>query len=278
MKQPPTLLCQISDLHIKTPGSLSYRVVDTAAALRACVDHILGLRQRPDVVAVTGDLTDFGRADEYAHLRQLLAPLPMPVYLLPGNHDDRDALRAAFPDHAYLRQTASYIQYAVDAPPLRLIALDTTIPRESGGALDVDRLAWLEARLDESRDRPVVILMHHPPFRTGIGHMDEIGLADAKPLEAIVRRYPNVERVLCGHLHRPIDARFAGTIASTCPSPAHQVVLDLAEDAANAFTLEPPGYRLHLWDRDVGLVSHTAVIGRFAGPYPFHDTSGTLID
>jgi 3',5'-cyclic AMP phosphodiesterase CpdA len=272
------LLCQISDLHIKTPGSLSYGVVDTAAALRNCVDHILGLRQRPDALVVTGDLTDFGRADEYGHLRALLAPLPMPVYLLPGNHDDRDALRAAFPEHAYLRQTSPYIQYAVDAAPLRLLALDTTIPRESGGALDADRLAWLEARLDEARGRPVVILMHHPPFRTGIGHMDEIGLADARPLEAIVRRHLNVERVLCGHLHRPIQVRFGGTIASTCPSPAHQVVLDLAEDAANAFTLEPPGYRLHRWDAEVGLVSHTAFIGRVDGPYPFHDATGALLD
>jgi 3',5'-cyclic-AMP phosphodiesterase len=272
------LLCQISDLHIKTPGALSYRVVDTAASLRNCVAHILGLRQRPDAVVVTGDLTDFGRPDEYAHLRELLAPLAMPVYLMPGNHDDRAALREAFPEHAYLRQTEPFIQYAVDAAPLRLLALDTTNPGESGGALDGARLAWLEARLDEARDRPVVILMHHPPFPTGIGHMDEIGLADPGRLAAIVGRHANVERVLCGHLHRPIQVRFAGTIASTCPSPAHQVLLDLAEDAQNAFTLEPPGYRLHLWDPGVGLISHTAFIGRFDGPYPFHDASGGLID
>lgn len=272
------LLCQISDLHIKTPGALSYRIVDAAAALRACVDHILGLRQRPDAVVVTGDLTDFGRKEEYAHLRELLAPFSMPVYLLPGNHDDREALRAAFPDHAYLRQTSPFIQYAVDVAPLRILALDTTIPLESGGALDEPRLAWLSARLEEARDRPVVILMHHPPFRTGIGHMDEIGLVDAAPLEAIVRRHPNVERILCGHLHRPIEVRFGGTIASTCPSPAHQVLLDLAPDAQNAFVLEPPGFQLHLWDPGAGLVSHTGVIGRFDGPHPFHDPSGTLID
>jgi len=272
------LLCQISDLHIKPPGSLSYRVVDTAAALRACVDHVLRLRQQPDAVVVTGDLTDFGRTDEYAHLRELLAPLPMPIYLLPGNHDERGALRDAFPDHAYLRQTSPYIQYAVDAEPLRILALDTTIPRESGGALDAPRLAWLSAELDRARHRPVVILMHHPPFTSGIGHMDEIGLADATGLEAIVRRHPNVERILCGHLHRPIQVRFAGTIATTCPSPAHQVLLDLSRDAENAFVLEPPGFALHLWQPGVGLVSHTAVIGRYDGPYPFHEPGGALID
>lgn len=272
------LICQISDLHIKAPGALSYRVVDTAGALRRCVAHILGLPQRPDLVVATGDLTDFGRPDEYLHLRELLAPLhPMPVYLMPGNHDDRDALRAAFPDHPYLRETRGFIQYAIDAPPLRLLALDTVVPGASGGELDAARLAWLEARLAEAPGRPTVILMHHPPFQTGIGHMDQIRLADPDAFEAIVRRHPSIERVLCGHLHRIIQVRFGGTIAASCPSPAHQVVLDLSPDAANAFVLEPPGFQLHWWDDAAGLVSHTAFVGRFDGPYPFHD-GDMLID
>jgi len=271
------LFCQISDLHVKAPGALAYRVVDTAASLRRCVAHILALPQRPHLVVATGDLTDFGRPDEYLHLRGLLAPLPMPVYLMPGNHDDRDALRAAFPDHPYLRETRGFIQYAIDAAPLRLLALDTVVPGAGGGALDAARLAWLEARLAEAPAQPTVILMHHAPFPTGIGHLDRIGLADAHRLEAVVRRHPHIERVLCGHLHRVVQVRFGGTIAASCPSPAHQVVLDLAPDAANAFVLEPPGFALHLWDDAAGLVSHTAFVGRFNGPYPFHD-GDTLLD
>src|SRR3989442_223519 len=98
------LACQISDLHVKAPARLSYRVVNCAAMLARCVAEILRLPQRPDLVLATGDLTDSGRAEEYAHLRALLAPLPMPVYFIPGNHDERGALRAAFPEHAYLPQ------------------------------------------------------------------------------------------------------------------------------------------------------------------------------
>jgi 3',5'-cyclic-AMP phosphodiesterase len=271
------LLCQISDLHIRVPGKLSYRVVDCAAMLARCVEEIAHLPQRPDAMVITGDLVDFGRAEEYAHLRKLLAPLSMPYYLIPGNHDERGALRAAFPDHAYLRQWPPYIQYAIDDWPLRIVALDTVIPGEGGGRLDDERLAWLDRVLAEKRAKPTVVIMHHPPFTTLIGHMDKVGLQGSDALAEVIARHPQVERVLCGHLHRPIQFRFAGTLASTSPSPAHQVALDLAPDAASRFKMEPPGFQLHAWREGLGVVSHTAFIGDFAGPYPFYE--GTqLID
>lgn len=275
--QRPFLVAQLSDLHIKAEGRLSYRVVDTTAMLSACVAHLLAQRQQADVVVFTGDLTDFGRPEEYAVLRELIAPLAMPVYLVPGNHDERAALRAAFPEFAYLRQSPEFVQYAIDEHPLRILALDTLVPGEGRGEVCAARLAWLEARLAEQPTRPTLVLMHHPPFRTFIGHMDQQGLTGADALAAVIRRHPQVERVLCGHLHRPIDVRFAGTIASTAPSPAHQVALDLAEDAASRFIMEPPAYRMHAFTPETGVVTHTAFVGSFAGPYPFHE-GGALID
>src|SRR2546422_10702180 len=175
------LACQISDLHVKAPGRLSYRVVNCAAMLARCVAEILRLPQRPDLVLATGDLTDAGRAEEYAHLRELLAPLPMPVYFIPGNHDERGALRAAFPEHAYLRQWDPFVQYAIDDWPLRIVAIDTVIAGEDGGRLDDERLAWLEKTLYLKRDKPTLLIMHHPPFPTLIGHMDRIGLSGSEP-------------------------------------------------------------------------------------------------
>jgi 3',5'-cyclic-AMP phosphodiesterase len=274
------ILCQITDLHIKAQGRKSYRVVDTAESLRRCVDSVNKLRQRPDAVVLTGDLVDFGQPEEYAFLRELLQPLTMPYYLLPGNHDERGALRAAFPDHAYLHNTHDgneRIEYVIDDHPLRIVALDTVIPRASGGELNPASLGWLDRVLQAQPERPTVIVMHHPPFRTGIGHMDEIGLAQPEALEQVVRRHPQVERILCGHLHRAIHARFGGTIASTCPGTSHQVVLDLSPDAASQFVIEPPAFQLHMWDAQAGLVSHTAYVGEFDGPYPFYDGDG-LID
>lgn len=280
----PTFLVQLTDLHIREPGRLAYRRVDTSAYFREAVASVLALRQKPHAAVLSGDLTDFGRAAEYASLAEQLAPLEaagIPLYLMPGNHDARDGLRLAFPSHGYLAQTAGepWVQFAVDVGPLRLLALDTVVPMQSGGTLDAPRLRWLAAALDEARDRPVVIAMHHPPFRTLIGHMDAIGLAaGSAELEALVARHRNVERVICGHLHRAIEVRFGGTIASTSPAPAHQVCLDLAPDAESQWTLEPPAFRVHAWDPlSKRLVSHLASCGRFEGPFPFFE-GGVLID
>ena len=275
---PYTFLVQITDLHIREPGRLAYGRIDTAPYLRRTVDSVLALRQQPDALVITGDLSDFGREAEYAHLAALLAPLgDLPVYLLPGNHDERAQLRRSFARHGYLQGGGEFVQYSVKVGPLRLIALDTMVPGESHGALCAARLQWLEDELAACRGEPVVIAMHHPPFRTLIGHMDKIGLLEgAGQLEAIVARHPNVERILCGHLHRAIDVRFGGTIASTSPAPGHQVALDLQPDAPSAWMLEPPALRVHAWDGQ-RLVSHLAASGIFEGPYPFHE-NGMLID
>jgi len=276
------LLAQITDLHIKTPGALAYSRVDTAACLTRCVERLNALVPRPDAVLVTGDLVDFGTVDEYRHLAEILKPLRIPFYLLIGNHDDRAALREVF-DASYLHEGADqngFVHYAFNLGALRIIALDSQIPHVSGGTLCDARLAWLEAQLDQSRDRPVIIALHHPPFATGIGHMDDMSLdtAASAKLASLLSRFPNVERVLCGHVHRPVHRRFAGTIASIAPSTAHQVVLDLRPDAPSAWTAEPGAFVLHQLMADGGVVSHHAYIDPFDGAHPFFDPDGKLID
>jgi 3',5'-cyclic AMP phosphodiesterase CpdA len=274
------LLAQISDLHIKRPGAVAYRRVDTAAALARCVARLNALVPRPDAVVVTGDLVDLGSAEEYQYLRSLLAPLAIPFYLLVGNHDARDALRDAFQQQPWLHTGGEFVQYALDIGPLRLVALDSQVPMQSAGSLCDARLAWLESELDAARGRPVVVALHHPPFACGIGHMDKQRLdpSSSERLAGIIARHANVERVICGHVHRPIFVRFAGTIASAVPSPAHQVALDLSVDGPSAFRLEPPAFALHRYDAASGLVTHHAYIDEGDGPYPFYESDGTLID
>jgi Icc protein len=274
------IIAQITDTHIVAPGKLFrcpvqgtaphaervYRDFDTAPYLARAVAALNALVPRPDITVVTGDLVDNGEPEEYEHLRRLLKPLAMPVFVIPGNHDSRDLLRSAFGGDGYL-PLEGFLQYTVEDYPLRLVALDTLVPGQHHGSLCAERLAWLDRALGAQPARPTVVLMHHPPFRTGITYMDNYGLENVAGLAEIVARHPQVERILCGHLHRAIDRRFAGTVAGTSPATAHQVRLNLVPDVRISFIFEPPGYQLHLW-QNAGLVTHTVPLGEWAGPYP----------
>jgi len=274
----PFLIAQISDLHLKAGQRLTYGVVDTLGALRRAVDHLNRLHPRPDIVVISGDLVDFGRPDEYAVLHPELARLEMPCYLVPGNHDNREHLLAAFADHAYLPMSAGApLDWVVEEHPVRLIGLDTTIPGAHGGQLLDSQLLWLDEQLARRPDAPTLLILHHPPFISGIGHMDREPFINASALEQVIARHPQVERLLCGHLHRPMQRRFGGSLSCVCPGTSHQIVLDLQQTAPAHFNLEPAGYLLHRLQAQQGLVTHNAVFGEYPGPYPFYDAHG-LID
>lgn len=263
------LIAQISDLHIRPKGQLAYGVAETNVMAERAVNALLRLAPCPHVVILTGDATDCGLDEEYALLTELLDRLPMPVYAVPGNHDRREAMRAAFAPQGYLPK-AGFLDFVVETRPVRLIGLDSLVPGASHGALAPETLAFLAAALDAEPAIPTLVFLHHPPFDCGIGHMDKIRLLHGvEAFAAIIARHGQVERVVTGHHHRPVQTRFAGTICQIAPSVAHQVVLDLSEDSASAFVLEPPAYLLHRWIEGAGLVTHTAYVDRAPGPFPF---------
>jgi 3',5'-cyclic AMP phosphodiesterase CpdA len=264
----PLIVGQISDLHVRVPGARISGVVEPGEQLKRCVERLLALNRRPDLLLLTGDLVESGSPEEYLELRQLLAPLPMPWFVLPGNHDDRSVLRDLFRDHAYLHQWLPFAQYALEQWPLRIVALDTVVPGAPGGRLCEERLEWLDRTLAREPRKPTLIAMHHPPFKTWIEEMDGMGLEHPDRFAAVLARHPQVERIVCGHLHRTIEARFAGIPASTCPSTSHQIALDLEPGSRARMALEPPGFRLHVWSESSGVVSHLVCVGDYPS-FPF---------
>jgi 3',5'-cyclic AMP phosphodiesterase CpdA len=255
------LLCQISDPHVVAAGQLAYGKVDTVGMLERCIAQVLALNPAPDAVVITGDLTNDGAPAQYATLAQLLAPLPMPVYLACGNHDHRGTLQASFAQASYLRGEGGFVQYTVEDLPVRLVVLDTTEPGREGGHLCSARLDWLDRTLAQS-SRPTVIAQHHPPFATGMQLMDTMSLDNPQDEEAVVARHPQVQRILCGHYHRNAQALFGGALACLCPSTAQQLVLDLAIGAEIRIAYEPPAFQLHALV-DGRMVTHTVPIGAF---------------
>jgi 3',5'-cyclic-AMP phosphodiesterase len=253
------IIAQITDTHVKRKGQLLHHMIDTARYLKRAVRRLNALRPRPDVVIATGDLVERGRPKEYKRLRKILAELEIPLYAIPGNHDDRENFRDGFGDHPYLPKNGPFVQYVVDAYPVRMIGLDSTSPGEAAGMLDETRLRWLETRLAEQASRPTLIFLHHPPFKTGIKVVDALGFRGAAEFADLVSRYPNVVRVVAGHIHRPLQLPWAGTYASTASSTAYQVVLDLREGAPLGIVLEAPGFALHVWSPLSGMTSYACL-------------------
>lgn len=256
------LIAQISDLHIKAAGQLAYGKVDTSAFLQRAIAHLNQMQPRPDLVIATGDLVDGGQVEEYENLRSQFAPLTIPLYLAVGNHDDRHALRQVFTDHAYL-PADGFIHYVIEDYPVRLLVLDTLVPQQGYGLMDETRLAWLDHTLAQDLTRPTLVFMHHPPFYSKLNFMDGLMCRGGEAMAAVIARYPQVERVACGHIHRNIQTRWAGTVASVVPSVAHQVTLSLTPEQPIGFALEPPAFHLHIWSDLGGLVTHTISIGQF---------------
>jgi 3',5'-cyclic AMP phosphodiesterase CpdA len=245
-------IAQISDTHILSPKSDQPAASLRADCLRRTVADIND--QQPDAVIFTGDTVQHGQPDEYARLRDLLAPLEAPLYLVPGNRDHKDTLRAAFGDLAYLPVTGDFLHYVIEDHDTRLVGIDSTLVGERKGRFCEARQSWLDKTLAEQPGRPTLLFIHHPPFDVGEHYVGGYRhSAEAAALAAIVERQPQVIGLLCGHVHWPVERKWAGTQARIMPSIAVDVRKGIDEEAAQG----RPIYMLHRVSGSKGLVSET---------------------
>ena len=250
------LVAQLSDTHILSHDSDQPAADIRADCLARCVADIN--RQAPEAVVLTGDTVQHGRPDEYARLRELLAPLGAPLHIVPGNRDDGDAMRAAFPDRAYLRRGHGFLHYVIEDFEVRLVGIDSTLAGERKGRFCDERQAWLDGVLAAVPDRPTLLFIHHPPFDVGehyVGGYRRAGEASA--LEAIVRRHTQVAGLLCGHVHWPVSRAWAGTQARIVPS----VAVDLRKGVDETKVHGRPVYYLHRVSGAGGLASEPRIAG-----------------
>ena len=245
----PFTIVQLTDPHVG--ASWSQDPVTALAAVVAAVGRTLP--GGPDAVIVTGDIANTPSDGEYEQARRELDRLDAPLYVLPGNHDDRDALRR----HFDLSGTAGEsLSYAADLGPVRLVALDTKRVGTASGQLDAARLRWLDRALGEDPPTPTLLAMHHPPAPTGIPAMDAIGIPEAerRSLAEIVSRHRQVRLIAAGHVHRTIVGELDGVPILAIPSTDAQLALDFESEELR-FVPEPPCFAVHVLV-DGRLVSH----------------------
>jgi Icc protein len=199
----------------------------------------------------------------------MLDRIEAPWLVIPGNHDEREAFRRCFADQAYVAEAGPLHFVVGEHGPMRVIGLDVTVPGAHHGDMDDAAVLWLERALALEPDRPTMIMMHQPPVTSGIPYIDAYCCQRGDRLAAIVARFPAVQRVLCGHIHRSMQLLFGGTLLCTAPSTTSAIALRLGPDAQPASYIEPPAMLLHRWVPDGACVSHCCPIGAFPGPFPF---------
>lgn len=263
------LIAQISDLHLVSEGSRCYGLVDTNELAKRAISAINRLKTRPTAVIVTGDIIDTAVAADYSVARDILGRLEMPFYPVSGNHDLSLDLKAAFTNRFAASPLPDRLCYAADIGDVRLVALDSSVPRAPHGALSHEQLSFLDHELTIAAARPAVIAVHHPPMTMGNRSMDKFRLRESTDLADVVARHPNVLRIICGHCHRAIFGSFAGTMVAVAPAVGHQIELALDGDDTFGFNLEPPSFLLHRWTEAEGMTTQVAVVERYPGPYPF---------
>lgn len=257
------LIAQMTDIHIGFDPDAKPEELNRVR-FRATLDRVVSSPNRPDMLVLSGDLTDHGDRESFRKTSALLEGCPFPLLPMVGNHDTREELLGAFPD---CPSEDGFVQYLVERDGLRILMLDTLEPGRHGGAFCEKRRDWLRARLDEAKEAPTLIFMHHPPVVAGIGWMDpcedESWIANFGA--ALAGHEQNILAIHCGHLHRPLSTTFNGIPLNVTPSVAPLVAMDLrpidpqTPDDRDLITTEPPSYALHRWDGK-NLVTHYEVV------------------
>ncbi|AGI66641.1 hypothetical protein OAN307_c09200 [Octadecabacter antarcticus 307] len=260
-----TTILQITDTHIVCDGALVSNRLETSVALSRLIDRIMSIRHQIgaiDAVLVTGDLSDDGSKESYEKFKDLLAPLDLPLLVIPGNHDAREPMRAAFANQFTQDGPLNWVNQVGD---LTVIGLDTLVEGTGKGTLSAPTLDFLETTLANAQNTPILLAMHHPPFLSGINFMDDIGLTNRDAFRDVVSCHTGSMRIVCGHIHSMMVTDVGGHIAISAPSPCSTFNYDLRDGAPLGFMALKDGCLLHTWA--VGF--QTIRIGPDAGPGPF---------
>ena len=267
------LIAQISDTHLAPDTQQTFGIASMAENLARCIQHINALSPKADVVFITGDISNSGQANELHRAASILNDLRCPYYVIPGNHDNRQLVKDTFGfKHCPVEASNSsggFINFVVGGYALQLIALDSTKTRQPGGEICALRANWLAQQLAAEPEQATMIFMHHPPLNFSVLETDDDGFEGSDLLGDVVEKFPNIQRIACGHIHLNAHAAWRGTVVSTAPSIGMSLRLDLSMQLPSAFHLDPPSYQLHYWTAKQDLITHTVQLREDDSCYSF---------
>lgn len=226
------LIAQITDTHLFGDRARTLWEVQTAASFKAILQRLKQLAPQPALLLLTGDLSQDMTPESYQYLCDELKFLDIPIYALPGNHDDVETMTQV------LEANSISLQPDFTLDNWQFILLNSTIPDREEGYLSAEALAWLEEKLHQNREKFVVIALHHPPIAV-TPKWEKSMLQNADDLFAILARAPQVKLVLFGHIHQAFERERAGILYLGTPSTCQQ--FDENDELAPK---QQPGFRL----------------------------------
>ncbi|MBM0741948.1 3',5'-cyclic-AMP phosphodiesterase [Phormidium sp. CLA17] len=260
----PLLIAQITDTHLYADAQKELLGLQTSQSFQCVIEQVNALEQRPDLILLTGDLSQDGTAESYERLHTMVSPLAIPTYWLPGNHDCPKTMAQVLTRSPISPQKSFY------ADPWHIVLLDSSVPGCVHGYLSPESLEWLDQELRQSNDAPALIAFHHPPFLSGSDWMNDIGLLNAEEFFEVCDRHSHVKLVLFGHIHQNFShqrnqVHYLGT-PSTCiqfkPNSVN-FALDEEQPGLRLVTLYPDGK----WESEVERVVYSCKLDFAAAGY-----------
>jgi Icc protein len=233
MISPPLRIAQVTDLHLFAESDQCLLGMPTLRSLNALITQLRQLRPQPDLLLLTGDLSQDGSAASYAHVQRLFAPLEIPIYWLPGNHDHVKVMERSL--------TQFNADKSFRCGSWQFILLNSQDPGCVHGRLSKESLQWLDRQLAENLDVPTLVSLHHPPFAVNSTWLDTSTLQNSAELLKVLDRYPQVKLVVFGHIHQEFQRQRKTVIYLGTPSTCIQFACESDEFALGK---EDPGFRL----------------------------------
>ena len=240
-----TNLIQLSDLHLVPPGKLTSKVLDTNAILEETINEILSKKDyfgQIDGLVVTGDVSDDGSMESYLSAYEKLSKLNVPILVIPGNHDLRDPMRKVFHENVQFSKNSSQFDWVFKFDETLIIGLDTLVEGENFGFLEEKSLDFLSHKLSNNSGSDLVLLIHHPPIKTGIYFMDKIGLTNTSDLSECLKATNRPIKILCGHVHGVYHGLLGIHPVVSAPSICSAFEFNRQEFAPVGFNKGPTGY------------------------------------
>ena len=224
----------VTDPHLFAEAGAALRGTITNESFEAVLRHVAASGWRADLVAMTGDVVQDDSRGAYERFRDLVAPLGLPVYCVPGNHDVPALMQDVLNEEPF-----RYCAAGVHGRWL-VAGIDTVVEGSPAGRVAASELDRTRKLLATTGAEHALVCLHHPPLPMGSRWLDRVGLENGREFLEAIAASGKVRALLFGHVHQPFDDAFGAIRVIGTPSTCTQFAVGSDEFAVSD---SPPAYR-----------------------------------